>query len=334
MSESTHSGGRQHRPHVAVCFTGFVRNGGLLDRNITEIFGPSAVYDAFVESPNERYELDHTQMVDGQALCRSLRRQDFRRCAHHLFKYDSSFFFNATSGRCLYESGKYQLGLYPSRTASLMHGYTRCVRSIQASEHGLKSRYDWIVLTRLDTLRTITPKDFLSPPNQMFWPTLERYDVVANRGALPRVEDRLVVGRRDAILQLFAPVYDAFRRAPAAEAQYAELFLHFYLKENLRGLKLGPIDAYIDWNDRCEHDVGCSKWNKYSACFLRRLVDELHLTDAQLVAMVDRHAHDNNLFRCHRLVSLLAVNHTECHTYDRPKGMPDMDELHPRTRVT
>ena len=136
------------------------------------------------------------------------------------------------------------------------------------------------------------------------------------------------------MLQLFTPVYDAFRRAPVAKAQYAELFLHFYLKENLRGLKLGPIDAYIDWNDRCANDVGCSKWNKYSFCFLRRLVGELHLTDAQLVAMIGLHAHKEQTIRCHRHVSLLAVNHTDCHTFDRPKGLPNIDLLHPTKRVT
>ena len=113
-------------PLVAVCFSGFLRNGAL-HRDVRRIFSPYATYDAFVVSPNERYELDHLRLVNGSDLCDKLTRFGFRRCVHRLQQYDPAVFFNATAHRCVYERGQYRLGLYPLRVASLVHGYDSCV---------------------------------------------------------------------------------------------------------------------------------------------------------------------------------------------------------------
>ena len=216
-------------PRVAVCFSGFMRNGlQPLTRNVTAIFdAPTEHFDAFVNAPLERFEIQEEPLADGDALCAHLLRRGFRTCRARQTHYDALKFHHVTKGRwCAVQQGTYPnwYPVYPLRVASQLSGLSDCIGSIKAAEVAAGEEYDWIVLARLDVLKfvrwqlTAKTKRWLANArpglnvSAPWWPTLAQHDLAVHRMSRSQpfrfVEDRLIVGKRAALL----PIEDLYTR--------------------------------------------------------------------------------------------------------------------------
>tara|TARA_B110001452_G_scaffold266504_1_gene273561 strand:+ start:1084 stop:2256 length:1173 start_codon:yes stop_codon:yes gene_type:complete len=284
------------RPRVAVCFSGFVRNNSL-DRSIVELWGP-ADYDAFVVAPLQHFELDTQPLVDGDALCHAARAQGFRNCKAELSSYDPSFFYSATSDRCLIERKD---ATYPHRTASMFNGASRCIGAIREAEPAA-GRYGWVVITRFDVMGAISmcqPQStgignsrcrLASSHAAAFWPHLESsVDLLAARGnvAQQRIEDRLMLGRRDLMFSLQHVYANYTRDRIAGGAQggghgaAAEIYLwaFFHLNQNRR-MRIGSINEHFEWDQTKGRNP-----HRFAHCFFYRVVRALRLGPSELKRM-------------------------------------------------
>ena len=338
-------------PHVAVCFSGFLRAGSL-SRDINSIFAP-AHFDAFVVAPASRFEEDSEPNVDGNHVCTGLKARGFETCTAHLVPYAPRTFFNATSKRCLIERGTYDHHTFPLRIASAFFSLSRCITVIRQPTtkhvssaltahlpqqanvpmaHSRKrTRYDWIVLTRLDVLDLFsrTPPRFdptLKPAGGVmrtihdsmrlsaspvlapgagaaWWAELgARADIIAERGkGRQRIEDRLMLGKGWAMLG-FETLYDHYTLSRnSREQHWPETILYAFIVSSLLGGNRTRLETVASAG---QFASGLHGFHGYAPKLQRPMFDmaiaQANASTEELARMVVRHAsHRIAALRCH-----------------------------------